>query len=36
MRNNPNKLKYLSLFSGSVGMDLGALGGFVFEGKEYA
>lgn len=21
MHNNPNKLKYLSLFSGSVGMD---------------
>ncbi|MCM1296260.1 MAG: DNA cytosine methyltransferase [Treponema brennaborense] len=36
MHNNSNKLECFSLFSGCGGMDLGALGGFVFQGKEYS
>lgn len=36
MNNESNKLKCLSLFSGCGGMDLGALGGFVFQEKEYS
>ncbi len=36
MINDTNKLKCLSLFSGCGGMDLGALGGFTFQGKKYS